>query len=315
LIGTHDEALDYLRSREKFGIKFGLSNIDRIAEVLGRPEHRYPSVLIAGTNGKGSTAAILTSILMAAGRHPGRYTSPHIRFLGERIHVDGAPIPRDELTRIVGRIAEVSEGLKEPTFFEAVTATAFAYFAERNVDIAVLEVGMGGRWDATNIAPAAVSVIAPIGFGHERFLGDTIDAIAAGDPDAAAILESGHERPAITQLDLAAEAAVGIRTRRAERRRRSPFPVAPSSEQSGLARAALSAPALSGENPITPDINGHEEVIHAGYSGCLEPRAVGCSFEHIESSRTLLEIPGRRDDHPVPVQGAGRAENTCFRSQ
>lgn len=192
MIRTYEDALDYLRSREKFGIKFGLSNIDRLARALGRPERRFPSVLIAGTNGKGSTAAMLTSILMASGRRTGRYTSPHIRFLGERIHVDGTPISRDALTSIVGRIAEISAELEEPTFFEALTATAFAYFDERHVDIAVLEVGMGGRWDATNIAPATVSVITPIGFDHERFLGETIEAIAA---EKAAIIKNG--RPVI----------------------------------------------------------------------------------------------------------------------
>lgn len=233
MIRTHEEALDYLRSREKFGIKFGLSNIDRIAKALGRPERRYPSVLIAGTNGKGSTAAILTSILTASGRRTGRYTSPHIRFLGERIHVDDAPIPPEALTRIVGRIAE-SEKLKEPTFFEAVTATAFAYFAERNVDIAVLEVGMGGRWDATNIAPATVSVITPVGFDHERFLGDTIEAIAA---EKAAIIKEG--RPVIVG-ELVPEAHTVVREE--ARRKNAPLTVA----SQGVEMRA--EPAVSGQS-------------------------------------------------------------------
>jgi dihydrofolate synthase/folylpolyglutamate synthase len=189
LTPTYEEALSYLKSREKFGIKFGLANIDQLAGDLGRPELQYPSVLIAGTNGKGSTAAILASILAAAGRRVGRYTSPHIRFLEERIQVDGAPISHDELASIAGRVADSAAKLNEPTFFEAVTAIAFTFFAERNVDIAVLEVGMGGRWDATNIAPATVSVITPVGFDHEHFLGNTIEAIAA---EKAAIIKQGR---------------------------------------------------------------------------------------------------------------------------
>ena len=197
---TYEEAVAYLSSREKFGIKFGLSNINQLAKALGRPERRFRSILIAGTNGKGSTAAILSSVLHAAGFRAGRYTSPHIRRLTERIHVDGAPISVDAMTAVVSRVAEMSLQMgrvAEPTFFEAVTACAFAYFAEQSVDIAVLEVGMGGRWDATNIVPADISVITPIGFDHEKFLGDTLPKIAA---EKAAIIK--EERPVVvSKLD------------------------------------------------------------------------------------------------------------------
>jgi len=200
LTRTYEEAVAYLSSREKFGIKFGLSNINQLAEALGRPERRFRSILIAGTNGKGSTAAILSSVLHAAGFRAGRYTSPHIRRLTERIHVDGAPISVDAMTAVVSRVAEMSLQMgrvAEPTFFEAVTACAFAYFAEQSVDIAVLEVGMGGRWDATNIVPADISVITPIGFDHEKFLGDTLPKIAA---EKAAIIK--EERPVVvSKLD------------------------------------------------------------------------------------------------------------------
>ena len=197
---TYEEAVAYLSSREKFGIKFGLSNINQLAKALGRPERRFRSILIAGTNGKGSTAAILSSVLHAAGFRAGRYTSPHIRRLMERIHVDGVPISVDAMTAVVSRVAEMSLQMgrvAEPTFFEAVTACAFAYFAEQSVDIAVLEVGMGGRWDATNIVPADISVITPIGFDHEKFLGDTLPKIAA---EKAAIIK--EERPVVvSKLD------------------------------------------------------------------------------------------------------------------
>jgi dihydrofolate synthase/folylpolyglutamate synthase len=191
---TYEEALVYLKGREKFGIKFGLANVDRLAEALGRPERQYRSLLVAGTNGKGSTVALSESILRASGLSTGRYTSPHLRFVEERIHIQGAPIARDELASAVSRVAEAAERLFEsdasvPTYFETMTAAAFLAFAERRVDVAILEVGMGGRFDATNIAPADVSVIAPIGFDHERFLGGTIAAIAA---EKAAIIKPGR---------------------------------------------------------------------------------------------------------------------------
>jgi dihydrofolate synthase / folylpolyglutamate synthase len=195
---NYDQALAYLKGREKYGIKFGLENIGRLAEALGRPERRYPSILVAGTNGKGSTVAFLDSILRAAGYRTGRYTSPHLRFLEERIHVDGKPVSAEDLASAVTRVAESAEALwgherdpaaSAPTFFEAVTAAAFVHFADREVEVAVLEVGMGGRYDATNIAPARVSVIAPIGLEHERFLGSTIAAIAS---EKAAIIKEGR---------------------------------------------------------------------------------------------------------------------------
>jgi len=189
LIRTHAQALAYLKSREKFGIKFGLSNIDRLAETLDRPERRYRSILIAGTNGKGSTAALLTSVLRSAGFRTGRYTSPHILDIAERISVDGRNIEPGELTAAVSQVAAAGASVGEPTFFEAMTATAFVFFAEQEVDVAVFEVGMGGRWDATNITPAEISVISPIGFDHESFLGDTIEAIAA---EKAAIVKEGR---------------------------------------------------------------------------------------------------------------------------
>jgi dihydrofolate synthase/folylpolyglutamate synthase len=216
---TFDEALVYLKGRERFGIKFGLSNIDRLAEALGRPERRYRSLLVAGTNGKGSTVALAESILRASGLRTGRYTSPHLRFVEERIAIEGAPIPREELAEAVSRVAEAAERIFEgeseksaPTYFEAMTAAAFLAFAEREVEAAVLEVGMGGRFDATNIAPADVSVIAPIGFDHERFLGSTLAAIASEkaalikearpvvvgrlEPEARVVrLQAGRERP------------------------------------------------------------------------------------------------------------------------
>jgi dihydrofolate synthase/folylpolyglutamate synthase len=196
---TYDEALVYLKGRERYGIKFGLSNIGRLAEALGRPERRYRSLLVAGTNGKGSTVALSESILRASGLRTGRYTSPHLRSVTERIVIEGRPIAPEHLASVLSRVRRAAETLfagesegSAPTYFEALTAAAFLAFAERDIDAAVFEVGMGGRFDATNIVPAEVAVIATIGFDHERFLGSTLPAIAS---EKAAIIKP--DRPVV----------------------------------------------------------------------------------------------------------------------
>lgn len=179
------EARAYLLSLERLGIKFGLENITGLAKELGHPERGYRSILVAGTNGKGSTAAILESILRSAGYRTGRYTSPHLVRLEERMMVAGELISDDELASVVETVRGASVRLKsegvlltEPTFFEVTTACAFEFFRRKRVEVAVFEVGMGGRWDATNIVPASMTIITPIGLDHERYLGDTLEAIA-----------------------------------------------------------------------------------------------------------------------------------------
>ena len=165
--------------------KFDLEHMRVLLAALDNPERRTPAVLIAGTNGKGSTAATLASILQAAGLRTGLYTSPHLVRINERIQLNGAAIPDDEFALVhdlVERTAErlVSEGELpwHPSFFEMLTAMAFEYFSRRKVDIAVLEVGMGGRLDATNVIEPRVSVITDISLDHQRFLGDTVAEIA-----------------------------------------------------------------------------------------------------------------------------------------
>jgi dihydrofolate synthase/folylpolyglutamate synthase len=179
------EARAYLLSLERLGIKFGLENIAGLAKELGHPERSYRSILVAGTNGKGSTAALLESILRSAGYRTGRYTSPHLVRLEERMMVAGELISEEELASVVETVRGASERLRsegvlltEPTFFEVTTACAFEFFQRKEVEIAVFEVGMGGRWDATNIVPAGMTIITPIGLDHERYLGDTLEAIA-----------------------------------------------------------------------------------------------------------------------------------------
>lgn len=166
--------------------KFDLENISILAERLGRPDRAYPSVHIAGTNGKGSTAAFLESILRRAGFRTGLNTSPHLERINERIRVNGEEISDTAFAETFTRIQSLNEELlaagrlrAHPTYFECVTAMAFEYFARERVDFGVFEVGLGGRLDATNILVPVVSVITRVDFDHENFLGHSLAAIAA----------------------------------------------------------------------------------------------------------------------------------------
>jgi len=165
--------------------KFDLAHVRLMLDALSHPERRFVSVLIAGTNGKGSTAATLESILRAAGHRTALYTSPHLERVNERIRVEGEEISDSEFAAVYERVADVVQELLalgvlpwHPSFFEMLTAMAFEYFAMRDVQLAVLEVGMGGRLDATNVVDPIVAVITDIALDHQKFLGDTIAQIA-----------------------------------------------------------------------------------------------------------------------------------------
>jgi dihydrofolate synthase / folylpolyglutamate synthase len=165
--------------------KFDLEHMRVLLRALGHPESKFPSVLIAGTNGKGSTASTLASVLRASGLKTGLYTSPHLILINERIRINGEQIGDDdfahihsEVDRAAGRLVEQKELPWHPSFFEMMTAIAFEYFARQKIEIAVLEVGMGGRLDATNVVEPLVSVIADISLDHQKFLGDTVTEIA-----------------------------------------------------------------------------------------------------------------------------------------
>ena len=165
--------------------KFDLAHMRVLLRALNHPERMFPSVLIAGTNGKGSTAATLASILHASGLKTALYTSPHLIRINERIRINGVEITDDNFARLHGEVDRVAERLVEvgelpwhPSFFEMMTAIAFFQFDRERVDVAVLEVGMGGRLDATNVVEPLVSVIADISLDHQKFLGNTVGEIA-----------------------------------------------------------------------------------------------------------------------------------------
>lgn len=174
-----------LLARDQHGVKFGLESICTLCAALGHPERACPSLLVAGTNGKGSVTAMAAAALAAAGYRTARYTSPHLVRIEERFAIDGRPVPAGVLSDAAATVLEVERrciadgALHAPvTFFEVTTATAFELFRRCGAEVAVLEVGMGGRLDATNAADPAVCAITSIAFDHMRFLGDTLGAIA-----------------------------------------------------------------------------------------------------------------------------------------
>jgi dihydrofolate synthase/folylpolyglutamate synthase len=218
---NYDAAVRYLLSlgrelaapTQAAAAKFDLENITVLSERLGRPDRAYPSVHIAGTNGKGSTAAFLESILRHAGFRTGLNTSPHLEKINERIRVNSAEINDSDFAQTLTRIQSLIEELlaagklrAHPTYFECVTAMAFQYFAQARVEFGVFEVGLGGRLDATNILTPAITVISRIDFDHENFLGHSLREIAA---EKAGILKKGvpavlaAQRPEAREIILA----------------------------------------------------------------------------------------------------------------
>ena len=175
---TPEEALNYLYSLIPKGIKLGLKNISTVLNGLGNPQLNTPTIHIAGTNGKGSTAAFCESILRNAGYKVGLYTSPHLNHFGERIQINRIPLSENELIQLVAKVNHVVENLKIPiTFFEFATAMAFLHFAEQETDINVIEVGMGGRLDATSLCKGDITIITSIAKDHTSYLGTKIEEI------------------------------------------------------------------------------------------------------------------------------------------
>ncbi len=179
-----EKVREYLFALRKSGAKLGLERVIDLAAELGNPQNDYRTILIGGTSGKGSTTVILDSLLQESGLVVGRYTSPHMSDLRERIAVNGEKISELELEQIISEIKAVIAIMKErenfehPTFFEIMSMAAFVYFQKKKVDIAVLEVGLGGRLDATNICKAEASIVTNVSLEHTRILGDTVAKIA-----------------------------------------------------------------------------------------------------------------------------------------
>ena len=206
---TYQETLDFLFSQlpiyqrvGKAAYKADLGNTEALCELLDHPENKFRSVHLAGTNGKGSTSHMIASVFQAAGYKTGLYTSPHLKDFRERIRINGVMIPEEKVVQIVEEMREVLASI-QPSFFEMTVGMAFKYFAEEQVDIAILETGLGGRLDSTNVVTPELSVITNISFDHTNLLGNTLPQIAA---EKAGIIKPnipvviGEKQPEISEL-------------------------------------------------------------------------------------------------------------------
>jgi dihydrofolate synthase/folylpolyglutamate synthase len=198
----YNATLEHLYRLERFGIKLGLDNIRRLLSLLGDPHRDLKVLHVTGTNGKGSVCAYAASVLRASGYRVGLYTSPHLVRFNERIRVDGAPVADDEVLRLWAgmqpaiQAMTAARAIDHPTFFEVTTAMAFQYFRERAVDVAVVEVGMGGRMDATNVVDGLVSVVTRVDLEHTEHLGKTVARIAR---EKSGIIKPGSRAVTIVQ--------------------------------------------------------------------------------------------------------------------
>lgn len=262
---TYEETLAFLYERlpmfSRIGekaVKPGLDNIESLCHSLGNPQSSFPCIHVAGTNGKGSVSHMLASALMACGFRTGLYTSPHLRDFRERIRIDGVMMPAEDIVSFTQRILPDIESLS-PSFFEITVAMAFHHFAEQGVDVAVIETGLGGRLDSTNIVTPEVSVITNIGWDHMNLLGDTLPAIAA---EKAGIIKPGV--PVV--LGEPEEATLPVFERRA------------SEQGSKLTLASSLREVLRSEHQgqtlqvTTRDMRGHRETWELDLTGAYQTR-------------------------------------------
>ena len=283
--------------------KFDLENIRVLGERLGRPDRAYPSAHIAGTNGKGSTAAFLESVLRRAGFRTGLNTSPHLEKINERIRLDGQEISDSAFAQVFTRVHALVEQLlaagqlrAHPTYFECVTAMAFEYFAQARAEFAVFEVGLGGRLDATNILTPVVSVITSIDFDHENFLGHSLPEIAR---EKAGILKPGvpvvvaEQHGEARQVILARAHELGCRVIETSLEYRGE----PVSLGSGRARARITEVTSGWQIDAAPALPGRFQVHNAlnaiAAARLLNRRGFRISDQAIEEGIALTVWPGR----------------------
>ncbi len=291
------DPLDWLFALEQFGIKFGLENITVLLQGLNHPERAFTSVHVAGTNGKGSVTAMVDTALLAGGRRSARYTSPHLVDLTERFVIGGRPVDRDTLAMAVGDVRALVERLLtegtlqvQPTFFEVTTAVAFELFRRAGVEIAVCEVGLGGRLDATNVLQPAVSAITSIGLDHEQYLGHTLREIA--------IEKAGIIKPGVPVVvgRMPAEALEAIE--RVARERKAPVVVARAagvaSDRAALGEYAHLMLALPGDHQVS------NAVVAVRILETLASQGIGVSKTAIAKGLTDVVWPGRLDARRLP---------------
>jgi dihydrofolate synthase/folylpolyglutamate synthase len=304
-----DAALNYLYGLGMFGIKLGLDNIRNLLERLGAPHRSYPIIHVAGTNGKGSVCAFLERIYTLSGYRVGMYTSPHLEQFNERIRVGSELISTLEVAELTAEIRAVAEDI-QPTFFEFTTAMALLYFARQEVDLVVLEVGMGGRLDATNVVEPVLSIITPVAYDHAAYLGDSLVAIAA---EKGGIIKSGVPVVLGCQEAEVEESLCAI----ASRKRAPCYRYAVDYRVSGLSAEKLKAPGFDVVTSrhvwkeMTPGLCGEHQGENVGVAlmaiEVLEQHGITFTPSQVKTAVAQTSWPGRlewigsSDLHPGTV--------------
>ena len=297
------QPLEYLFGLEFHGHKLGLDNIRALTDALGRPQDACPSVVVAGTNGKGSVCALASAALIAAGFRTGCYTSPHLVHIEERFTIDGVMVAPAELEHVVDDLRVLAGRLlaggllgATPTFFEVATAAAFEVFRRRGVEVAVLEVGMGGRLDATSVASPLAGAITNVALDHQQYLGETLDEIAfekAGIVKPGMRLVCGERRAGPLAVIAAACAERGASLIRADEGVRLSADVA-----GGMTSMTLDTPAGT-YGPLTLGLSGRHQVQNALVAvrllEALSETGVAVPAAAIERGLRDATWPGRLD--------------------
>ena len=286
---AYHDALLRLFSRTGGAWRLGLERVSELLALLGDPHRSYPVFHVAGTNGKGSTVATLDAMLRGSGLRVGRYTSPHLVDFAERVVVDGAPMPHEAITAWLNQWEPEMTRLGA-TFFEATTAMALDWFAVQQVDVAIVEVGLGGRLDATNTVQPLASAVTQIGFDHQEFLGDSLASIAgekAGIYKSGAVAVVGEARPDVCAL----------LTARAEEARAEPVLVTGRDWQVrevsvGSAGTSFTLVTSDGERRLTTPLIGEFQAHNAGVALAML-RGAGGRWLEIERNAAAL-LPGVR---------------------
>lgn len=297
---SYGEALEWLYGRQALGIKLGLDKVHDLLARVGDPQRRFRSVHVAGTNGKGSVTRMLADVLRRSGHRVGAFTSPHLVHFTERVVVDGEEVPREEVARLLWDLRPVVEALdreeRNPTFFEVNTALAFLHFAQRGVDWAVVETGMGGRLDATNVLAPELTVITNVERDHAEFLGEHVAGIA--------MEKGGIMKPGVPCVTGARDGALHV-LKHISRERRCPMSVVGEDYQP--------VPDINGFRLVHPGGDAHYDLAMAGAHQIDNAALVVAAADALRSaghripqsavqqSLATVTVPGRMERFPVPA--------------
>ena len=283
----YDEAINWLYDLQFFGMKLGLSNTLALLDEIGNPHEKFKSIHVAGSNGKGSVCAFLTNILKENGQKVGTYTSPHLNYFGERMTINGIPMTRTEVVKAIQHIRPKIEALRKKniqcTFFETTTCMAFYYFARRRIDIAVVEVGMGGRLDSTNVINPEMVVITSISKEHSQHLGDTIEKIAG---EKAGVIKK--KIPVITSAHGKALAVIESQCKKMKSKLHNVHDIKLDISNAGLFGSSLKFNGLE----TTIKLPGQHQATNAA-TAALATQVLGIDKEHIQNGLATTEWPGR----------------------